>query len=77
MIGNDNVLGVSIDFFICKTDEFISHSHPVENSITPDSDKNIGVFIRFFVEGEQIDRQAQNDCKQKSQNNKPKPPEII
>jgi len=51
MIRDDNVLGVFIDFFISQIDEFISHSHTVENSITPDSDENIGIFVGFLIEG--------------------------
>lgn len=51
MVGDDNVLCVFIDFFISKIDELVSHSHSVENSVTPDSDENVGVFIGFLVEG--------------------------
>ena len=51
MVGDDNVLGVLIDFFIGKIDELVSHSHSVENSVAPDSDENVGVFVGFLVEG--------------------------
>ncbi|MDF2932442.1 MAG: hypothetical protein K0R36_1773 [Chryseobacterium sp.] len=49
MIGDDNVLRVSINFFFGKIDKLISHSHSVENAVAPDPDKNIGIFIGFLV----------------------------
>lgn len=51
MVGDDNVLCVFVNFFICQIDELVSHSHSVEDSVTPDSDEYIGVFIGFLVEG--------------------------
>lgn len=56
MIGDYNVLCVFINFFIGEIDEFVSHSHSVENPVTPDSDKYISVFIGFLIKRKQIYR---------------------
>ena len=49
MVRDNNILRVFINFLVCKVDEFVPHAHSVENSVAPDSDENIGVFVRIFV----------------------------
>lgn len=50
MVRDKNILFVFVLFLIGKPDEFISQSHTVKHSETPDPDEPVSMFIMLFTE---------------------------
>ena len=77
MIGNDDVLPISLNFLLCLCNKTVPEPHTVEQPKAPYSHKKVGIFVVFFTERKKIHRQEAESCKQTYEDEEPATPEIV